>query len=499
MQFEKDIFISYAHIDDEALINNQPGWIANFHRALEIRLAQLTGRKLVIWRDPRLQGNHVFDRHIVEQFEQSAVMIAILSPRYVTSEWCLKEMNEFYQACQLKSSFYVNNKARIFKVVKTPVPLESHPAPVANLLGYEFYHTNTSTGRTYEYALAFNPELEQLFWEKLNDLVNDISVFLKELEHTPNVHTTAESAGLPLATNPGEENLKVFLAESSFDTQLFRENIKRELQDRGFTIYPDKPLPLHAPQLLELIDSYLDKVDLSIHLVGNNYGIVPEGNDKSLVELQSGYVSNHAVPQLIWVLEGYSPTDERQSRFVQHLFSAGRLSAETEIIQGALEEFKAVVVDKLSAIAETRKKEALAAQPLTLSDDVKTIYLMCDKMDLDEIRPLEDFLFEIGYEVVVPVFEGQETLIREDHLENLKTCTAAIIFFGFANELWLRSKMRDFFKIRGYGRMHPLEIKAVYLSGPLNSSKQRFRTLEADVINGMDGLAKDKLIHLLSK
>ena len=44
MSFENDIFISYAHIDDVALIEGQKGWISSFHRALEIRLGQLLGR-----------------------------------------------------------------------------------------------------------------------------------------------------------------------------------------------------------------------------------------------------------------------------------------------------------------------------------------------------------------------------------------------------------------------------------------------------------------------
>ena len=56
MQFDKDIFISYAHIDDESLIADKKGWISEFHRALEIRLAQLMGSKPIIWRDPALQG-----------------------------------------------------------------------------------------------------------------------------------------------------------------------------------------------------------------------------------------------------------------------------------------------------------------------------------------------------------------------------------------------------------------------------------------------------------
>ena len=37
MKFEKDIFISYAHIDDESISDEEKGWITEFHRALEIQ------------------------------------------------------------------------------------------------------------------------------------------------------------------------------------------------------------------------------------------------------------------------------------------------------------------------------------------------------------------------------------------------------------------------------------------------------------------------------
>lgn len=43
--FEDDIFISYAHIDNKALTEGQKGWISHFHEALEIRLAHFSARR----------------------------------------------------------------------------------------------------------------------------------------------------------------------------------------------------------------------------------------------------------------------------------------------------------------------------------------------------------------------------------------------------------------------------------------------------------------------
>ena len=89
MTFAHDVFISYAHLDNQELVEGQKGWVANFHRALEIRVGQYLGKEPDIWRDPKLHGNDVFAETLVTQVRDSAILISILSPRYVRSE-CLQ-------------------------------------------------------------------------------------------------------------------------------------------------------------------------------------------------------------------------------------------------------------------------------------------------------------------------------------------------------------------------------------------------------------------------
>lgn len=130
MGFENDIFISYAHIDNEALTKGQEGWISDFHHGLEIRLAQLRGEKPKIWRDLKLQGNDYFGDTIVERFPKVALLVSVLSPRYVKSEWCVKEMREFCQAAEQTGGVRVADKSRIFKIIKTPIPRDKQPQEV---------------------------------------------------------------------------------------------------------------------------------------------------------------------------------------------------------------------------------------------------------------------------------------------------------------------------------------------------------------------------------
>ena len=74
--------------------------------------------------------------------------------------------------------------------------------------------------------------------------------------------------------------------------------------------------------------------------------------------------------------------------------------------------------------------------------------------------PLEDFLFERRFEVILPVFDGDEAQVRQEHEANLDDCDAALIYYGAGNELWLRSKLRELQKIAGYGRTKPMLAKA---------------------------------------
>ena len=71
-----DIFISYAHVDNESLTEGQKGWISQFHRTLEIRLRQLLGENPRIWRDMKLSGTDIFDEKIVNAFGNNKTNLA---------------------------------------------------------------------------------------------------------------------------------------------------------------------------------------------------------------------------------------------------------------------------------------------------------------------------------------------------------------------------------------------------------------------------------------
>jgi hypothetical protein len=76
--FDDDIFISYSHIDDRPLTEGQQGWISIFHHALATRLAQLLVPEPGVWRDPKLQGNDIFEDKLMGRIPKSAVLTAVV-------------------------------------------------------------------------------------------------------------------------------------------------------------------------------------------------------------------------------------------------------------------------------------------------------------------------------------------------------------------------------------------------------------------------------------
>ena len=158
-----------------------------------------------------------------------------------------------------------------------------------------------------------------------------------------------------------------------------------------------------------------------------------------------------------------------------------------------IEELKFIVEDKITK-KEPEKAPETEGENKEVGDEAPPmVYLICDEQDLDHIITIEDYLFDKGFEVIIPVFEGEQEDIRLDHQENLKSCDAVMIYFGAGNDLWIRAKSRELLKIAGYGRTAPLSHKAVILAPEKTPSKSRFRSRDLNVINFLENQEVEQL------
>ena len=116
---------------------------------------------------------------------------------------------------------------------------------------------------------------------KLDDLAYDISELLgilrKEFAAGDTVVVTAAAARAEA----------VYLAETTADLKEDREAIRRDLQQHGYTVLPACGLPMVCPDVTAKVTADLAQCRMSIHPIGGAYGLVPEGDDKSLIEIQN--------------------------------------------------------------------------------------------------------------------------------------------------------------------------------------------------------------------
>lgn len=487
-----DAFISYAHIDDQSLNEESRGWISQLHRALEVRIGQLLGEDLKIWRDPQLQRSDVFDATLVREFLDSKVMVSVFSPRYAKSEWCRREFEEFCKNAESQGGLRLGDKSRVFKVVKTPVDPSELPPVMRGLyetiLGFEFYGLDPETGAVQEYDDVYGLESKKRFFSRVNDLAFELAQLLKSFDARTGLHAIADTADPEQASQSGKT---VYLAPTTSDVREERDRIRRELLHRGHTVLPDTMLPMTAAEFEEAVRGCLQQADLSIHLIGSSYGMVPEDATESMVELQNRLAIEQSVsrglPRLIWTARDVEARDARQADFLSRVRSDAATQRGAELIEGNVNLLKTLALEVLEPAPEPAKPAT--RQPAAAAGDSKAgaaaglVYLIYDQSDEEAAAELEDFLFDSGLEVVTPAFDEDEAVATRAHIANLSDCSAAILYYGQARKSWVDLTLRDLLKAGGYGRSEPIPHQAVFVGPPEDRRKERFRSHHAQVMH----------------
>ena len=475
--FDRHLFISYAHIDNQPLSPEQQGWVTRFHASLDTVLSTRMGRRAEIWRDAKLSGNDVFSDEILEQLPRAAILVSIISPRYVESEWCLREIREFVQAAERSSSLLVENKSRVIKVIKLPVDTEdSLPSVVKQVLGYSFFTVGDDQAPI-ELDPAYGEKLVQGYNLKIAKLAWDITQLVKKLE--------ADSVVQP---SSGALATAVYLSECSYDRRDSREALEAELRMHGYTVLPDAELPRDEDAYRAEAARHLQKCALSIHLIGNLYGSVPDGpSQKSVVVVQNELAiaesRRRGLPRIIWVPKGTDPRSAEQQEFVRSLHTTAEAQFGADLITDDIEAVKTAVREALKRI---QKPEASARASAAASS--RLVYVVCDVRDRKETIPLRKLLQRAGFEVEIPVFSGDAATVRQANQELLAQCDAAVLFYGAGDEAWKRTVENDLRKAPAYRHDKPPMIRFTYLAPPSTEDKADLIDVqEPNVIDGLRG------------
>jgi len=321
-----------------------------------------------------------------------------------------------------------------------------------------------------------------------------VETSIEKFKHT--IHDKLKRMKSAAISVPGKKTLPapttVYLAETNYHLRDRRETVKGQLIRRGFHVVPTQPLPLVYPELVGVLDDLLDRCDISIHLLGADYGVVPDKTDKSIIYIQQERAAEKSrqgkLRRLVWVSPRIDAEDQRQQSFIRDVKASAHIYPGDDIFETPIEEMAGAVLTKFDTLVQKKRKEgdeeksAAAVEP-------PQIYLICDRGDLDNISELEDFLYRSEFDVILPAFEGEEAGLIRDHRESLKSCDAVLIYYGSGSDLWMKAITRGLTGIAAYGRARPLLLKAAFLAPPAAAPKKHFRSHGILVIDGMNGFS----------
>ncbi len=370
MEFAHDLFISYAHDDDKTPYKDHTGWVKALDESLTIRLNQLFRANPSIWRDAKkLRGTDAFAGILDETVTRACVLVSILSPNYVGSDWCLRELETFWDNAERTGSLTLrgSGKCRAVKLEKTPfksaevVPAKRRVVErfTGEVLGYRFWVEDEEAGGQVR-ELDPNYAPLRLDFERR---VDDLAYGIKELLEL--------ARGKPAR---GAEKPAVFLAETTGDLDEWRDEIRRDLERKEYRVFPDRPLPTKAEPLQRFLQEQLEQCRVAVHPVGKKVGFIPEGATQSAVELQIELAraraaeADSALVQLIWIPEGLETVDVEQEQWkrIEQLRDDPRLREGGDLIERSLEELKTTLYEKLAALEAKRAVVYVAASTFGL-------------------------------------------------------------------------------------------------------------------------------------
>ncbi len=339
-----DIFISYAHLDNLILFHESQGWIEEFFTELNLLLSRRIGQAETIkfwWDNKKLDGSMEFNPYIDESIRKSAIMICLLSPAYLQSQYCKKELQTFYsKAVAEPAGLHLNNRSRIINVLLNNIPFTQWPSELNGATGFKFNDAKEKE----DFGDAFETNSAD-FKNCLKGLREAIIKLMDEFKNT----------GQPVCDN----KFTIFFGDVSDSLQKLKKRTIAELKNHDFEIITDIPPPYEKQEHENLVKEKIKKANLLVHLLDQLPGTEIKGEDNAWYPHQQTLLSLDC-PQtkLIWTptdMDMEDMEDDEYKQFLQNLDNGGMSDKNVKYIRGIKSELTQQIID-ISAKYRCRKK-----------------------------------------------------------------------------------------------------------------------------------------------
>jgi len=458
--YDHDVFVSYAHLDDQG----ESAWVTNLVRHLDTEVRQRLGTKdLRIWIDHSLDGNRPLTPEIMQAIRRSAALIVITSPSYIASEWCVRERNAF-----LGFARDCVAAGRIFIVRCRDIDPEAMPPELGDLLGFKFWTQDTDAG-----GVARPLDLqERAYGTVVLNLSDKLAQKLKEMK-------TARVTGTRSPAPAVAEH--IFLARSTDDMETREGELVGYLTQAGLGILPETWYSEdNEHEFRAAMQADLNRCSAFVQLLSRLSGRRTRfAGGRRFPVIQHDIAKNVGKPVLQW----REVTDDP---------AAVEDEAHRMLLEGAracgFEEFQRAVVEAAQRKAQTPKPRGANV----------AVFVNADRDDLDMARRLSELLAQQGVECYWPIVEGSPEKVRQDLEENLKACDGLVLLYGVSEPSWVRDQLRQGRKILSQ-RDRALAALAIYLAPPPQKTELAVALPGLITLDGRAGVPPEMLRQFVER
>ena len=451
--FDYDIFISYAHVDNQTAYENEQGWVTQFREHLEVQLSKRVGRvgAVKIWQDPSLEGSQLFDQTIRDGINRSAIFLALTSTGYLASDYCRQELDWFAGKARGESlGLTVGDRMRIFNLLLNNIAFDEWPEQSGRTSGFPFHDAESDD----DFGYASDPK-DKPFQLQMRKLVDSIFKTLTAIKEKL-CERVAPAAGKAAEAGTGE--FTVFLADTADTLRTVRKRLLNELQQEGIRVIGGIPPPYEAGAHEAEAIAEIGKAHLSVHLLDGLPGRELEGHEENYYpQRQAELALEHARAQLIWVpqsLDVQSVEESAYRSFLDNLENGSRQQARYNFIRESPTSIAREILEKIEDLKSAAKVEPAPSAALVDTHFKDQLHA------LDLIRFLSD-------KNIQPFINPEEDDPRKNVRileERLKQVTKLIIIFGTVTEEWVRARLAAAVQIAITERC-PLKACGIYFAG----------------------------------
>jgi hypothetical protein len=434
-----DVFISYAHADNELFYGAQKGLVTTFAFNLEKLLSRKLERNATIWMDHReLAGNKPLTPAIMDALGRTSVIVVIASPRYLASEWCQREREQFLQVVSQRTSA----GSRVFRVEFDKIDRRQLPDEFKDTIGYQLWAEDwdDKTTRT----LGFPNPLEEEYWQVLNRVAFHLSDEIKQLEHGPQVPSSNGNA------KPDSNKASVFLAEVTDDLDAKRNEVKDYLEQAGHRVLPETWRAYDDLTAFETaVDRDLAQCTVFAQLLSEVAGKKPFKQSFGYPRLQyARAMKSNGLKILQWRSNGKVQLENISDFDHRALIDGPTVRAES------IEDFKRAIVAAAVPVQTEQR-------PRTAS---KFVFVSSDVADRDRAEELVKIHVESrGFSYAMLPNSNDPTITRRFMETSLADCDAALVIYCATDQASVLGQVLQCRKI--VNQRQPIPAIAVY-DGP---------------------------------